>query len=137
EQHRHAPTRRRSTNNVNAYVPGTHNHVSVFPSPLGRSLSGPAGHSAAGGRGGHPRGQDSSALPAGELFRRKVRRTIRGELTNRPLIVNQRHLRVALAEYVRHYNGRRRPVTLAPRDRAIPWQISTTNGSRVARFWVV
>jgi putative transposase len=34
-------------------------------------------------------------------------RTIRAELTDRLLIVNQRHLRVALAEYVRHYNGRR------------------------------
>jgi hypothetical protein len=34
-------------------------------------------------------------------------RTIRAELSNRVLIFNQRHLRVVLAEYVRHYNGRR------------------------------
>lgn len=34
-------------------------------------------------------------------------RTIRAELSNRVLIFNQRHLRVVLAEYVRHHNGRR------------------------------
>jgi putative transposase len=34
-------------------------------------------------------------------------RTIRAELTDRMLIFGERHLRVVLAEYVRHYNGRR------------------------------
>ena len=34
-------------------------------------------------------------------------RTVRAELTDRMLMCNQRHLRVVLAEYVRHYNGRR------------------------------
>jgi putative transposase len=34
-------------------------------------------------------------------------RTLRAELTDRMLIVSQRDLRVVLAEYVRHYNGRR------------------------------
>jgi putative transposase len=34
-------------------------------------------------------------------------RTIRAELTDRMLIFSQRHLRVVLTEYVRHYNGRR------------------------------
>jgi putative transposase len=33
-------------------------------------------------------------------------RTLRAELTNRMLIVSQRHLRVVLAEYLQHYNGR-------------------------------
>jgi transposase InsO family protein len=33
--------------------------------------------------------------------------TIRAELTDRMLIFSQRHLRVVLAQYVRHYNGRR------------------------------
>jgi putative transposase len=33
-------------------------------------------------------------------------RTLRAELTDRTLIFSQRHLRVVLAEYVRHYNGR-------------------------------
>jgi putative transposase len=34
-------------------------------------------------------------------------RTLRAELTDRMLIVNQRHLRAVLAEYIRHYHGRR------------------------------
>jgi putative transposase len=34
-------------------------------------------------------------------------RTLRAELTDRMLIFNQRQLRVVLAEYVQHYNGRR------------------------------
>jgi hypothetical protein len=34
-------------------------------------------------------------------------RTLRAELTDRMLIFSQRHLRVVLTEYVRHYNGRR------------------------------
>jgi putative transposase len=34
-------------------------------------------------------------------------RTLRAELTDRMLIVNQRHLRAVLTEYIRHYNGRR------------------------------
>jgi putative transposase len=33
--------------------------------------------------------------------------TVRTELTDRMLIVSERHLRAALAEYLRHYNGRR------------------------------
>jgi hypothetical protein len=33
-------------------------------------------------------------------------RTLRADLTDRMLIVSQRHLRVVLAEYVQHYNDR-------------------------------
>ena len=33
--------------------------------------------------------------------------TARTELTDRVLILSERHLRAVLAEYVRHYNGRR------------------------------
>jgi putative transposase len=33
-------------------------------------------------------------------------RTLGAELTNRMLIVSQRHLRVVLAEYLQHDNGR-------------------------------
>jgi len=32
---------------------------------------------------------------------------IKTELTDRMLILSQRHLRTVLSEYVRHYNGRR------------------------------
>ncbi|MCA1695755.1 MAG: transposase [Actinobacteria bacterium] len=34
-------------------------------------------------------------------------RTLRAELTDRMLIFSQRHLRVVLTNYARHYNGRR------------------------------
>nr|WP_238935692.1 transposase [Saccharopolyspora spinosa] len=34
-------------------------------------------------------------------------RTVRAELTDRLLIFGERHLRAALTEYIRHYNGRR------------------------------
>ena len=64
--------------------------------------------------------------------------TIRAELTDRLLIVSQRHLRAVLTTYVRHYNGRRptAPAAFAHPNRPTPSRTSPTNASSVYRFWV-
>ncbi|MEV6605746.1 integrase core domain-containing protein [Kutzneria sp. NPDC051319] len=50
---------------------------------------------------------DPQCRPQANCYAERFVGTVRSELTNRMLVLNRRHLGVALAEYVRHYNGRR------------------------------
>lgn len=71
--------------------------------------------------------------PRANCFAERFVRTIRAKLTDRMLIVNQRHLRVVLAEYIRHYNGRRhhRACDLHPPQPTHP--VADLNHERIKR----
>ncbi len=52
-------------------------------------------------------GNDPAAEPSGERLCQRFVLTARTEATDRMLIFGERHLRLALAGYAAHYNGRR------------------------------
>ena len=69
--------------------------------------------------------------PRANCYAERFVLTARTELTDRMLILGERHLRSVLAEYVRHYNGRRphRSCELAHPGRPIPRQTWTFSES--------
>ncbi|MGH3779265.1 MAG: integrase core domain-containing protein [Pseudonocardiaceae bacterium] len=76
--------------------------------------------------------------PRANCFAERFGRTLRTELTDRMLIFSERHLRVVLADYVRHYNGRRphRACELRPPQPAHP--VTEFSPERIKRrqVWV-
>jgi transposase InsO family protein len=64
------------------------------------------------GRHRRHRTQDPTTQPRANAYTERFVLTARSEVTNRMLIFGQRHLRRTLAEYARHYNGRRPHRTL-------------------------
>ncbi|MGW4116131.1 integrase core domain-containing protein [Actinosynnema sp. NPDC004786] len=64
----------------------------------------------------HSSREDSTTVPASQRLRRAVIGTARREVTDRLLIINERHLRTVLDRYASHYNHRRphRALQLAP-----------------------
>ncbi|MDQ3887409.1 MAG: transposase [Actinomycetota bacterium] len=75
-----------------------------------------------------PGGENLPRNPRANCFAERFLRALRSELTDRMLIFGEQHLRVALAEYVRLYNGRRPPRSrgLSPTP-STPLRISAMN----------
>ncbi|MGP7997309.1 MAG: hypothetical protein ACLPKI_08315 [Streptosporangiaceae bacterium] len=55
--------------------------------------------------------------------------TARTEVTDLILIFSERHLRSVMAQYARHYNGRRPPASSSYHGPTTPWPISPRNES--------
>jgi transposase InsO family protein len=69
-----------------------------------------------------------SRAPRANAHAERFVRTVRADVTDRMLIVGGRHLWAVLAEYARHYNGRR-PLEFRPPRPDHPVADVTANGS--------
>ena len=69
--------------------------------------------------------------PRANAYAERFVLTVRTEVTDRMLILGERHLRIVMAEYARHYNGRRptAPSSSSHPGPTTPWPISPRNRS--------
>ncbi|HTI21718.1 MAG TPA: integrase core domain-containing protein [Kutzneria sp.] len=75
--------------------------------------------------------------PRANCYAERFVRTVRSELTDRVLILNQRHLRTVLAGYVRHYNGRRPHRCRELRPPRPTYPVANLNSLRIKRQQVL
>ena len=71
--------------------------------------------------------------PRANCYAERFVLTARSELTDRMLILSQRHLNGALADYVRHYNGRRPRRSRELRPSRPTYPVANLNSQRVKR----
>jgi transposase InsO family protein len=71
--------------------------------------------------------------PQANCYAERFVLTVRTELTDRMLILNQRHLHAVLAEYVRHYNGRRPHRSRELRPPRPTYPVADLNSQRTKR----
>jgi putative transposase len=79
------------------------------------------------------RTQASTMLACDFCYAERFVRTARTELTDRMLILSQRHLNAVLAEYVRHYNGRRPHRSHELRPPRPTYPVANLNSQRITR----
>jgi putative transposase len=70
--------------------------------------------------------------PRANCYAERLVLTVKTELTDRMLILSQRHLHAVLADYIRHYNGRR-----PHRSRELHHPVADLNSRRIKRQQVL
>ncbi|AHH95709.1 integrase core domain-containing protein [Kutzneria albida] len=71
--------------------------------------------------------------PRANCYAERFVLTARSELTDRMLILSQRHLHTVLAEYVQHYNGRRPHRSRRLRPPRPTYPVANLNSQRIKR----
>jgi putative transposase len=75
--------------------------------------------------------------PRANCYAERFVLTARSELTDRMLILSERHLRAVLAEYVQHYNGRRPHRSRELRPPRPTYPVANLSSQRIKRQQVL